>query len=151
MENHQRIGSISNAHAGREFEDHAATYFEQHEGLILMPKFPIRISQEHKKHCFDLGSENPAVLVECKSHNWTDTGNMPSAKITIWNEAMYFFYLAPERFRKILFVQEARHARQAETLAEYYVRINKHLIPNDVAILEFNPVSQLARYIKGAR
>ncbi len=75
---------------------------------------------------------------------------MPSAKVTVWNEAMYYFLLAPEHFRKILFVLEARHARQHETLAEYYTRINGHLIPRDVSILEFNPSLKSARYVKVA-
>lgn len=152
MTNHQRIGAISNAHAGREFEADALAYFAQEEGLSLTPSFsvPLGINGLRKPHKFDFGSNEPALLVECKSHNWTDTGNMPSAKITVWNEAMYYFLLAPEEFRKILFVLEARHARQQETLAEYYVRINRHLIPSSVSIIEFNPTSKNARYVKTA-
>jgi len=150
MTNHQRIGSISNAHAGREFEADALAYFAQKEGLLLTPSFSVSLGVNNlrKSHRFDLGSNESAVLVECKSHNWTDTGNMPSAKVTVWNEAMYYFHLAPEHFKKILFVLEARHDRQPETLAEYYVRINGHLIPKDVIIIEFNPVSKSARHVQ---
>lgn len=150
MTNHQRIGAISNAHAGREFEADALSYFAQNEGLFLTPSFsvPLGISDLRKPHRFDFGSNEPDVLVECKSHNWTDSGNMPSAKVTVWNEAMYYFHLAPDRFKKILFVLEARHARQRETLAEYYVRINGHLIPNGVSIIEFSPISKSARHVK---
>jgi hypothetical protein len=152
MTNHQRIGAVSNAHAGREFELDASAYFKQHEGLMLAPSFsvPVGIAERKKQHRFDLGSETPAVLVECKSHNWTDTGNMPSAIVTVWNEAMYYFHLAPAKFRKVLFVLEARHARQPNTLAEYYVRVNAHLIPRDVAILEFNATTKVGRYVKVA-
>ncbi|MBP7900955.1 MAG: hypothetical protein KAZ85_03050 [Gammaproteobacteria bacterium] len=152
MTNHQRIGAVSNAHAGREFEADALAYFANEEGLSLTTSFsvPLGVNDLRKPHRFDLGCKEPAVLVECKSHNWTETGNMPSAKVTVWNEAMYYFLLAPEHFRKILFVLEARHARQPETLAEYYARINGHLIPRDVSIVEFNPISKCARYIKAA-
>jgi hypothetical protein len=152
MTNHQRIGAISNAHAGRAFEEDAKSYFSQNEGLVLDVSFsvPLGVSELRKSHRFDLGSIEPSVLVECKSHNWTDSGNMPSAKITVWNEAMYYFHLAPDSFKKILFVLEARHVRQRETLAEYYVRINGHLIPNGVSIIEFNPISKSARHIKHA-
>ena len=152
MAKHQRIGSISNAHVGREFEAAALEYFSNVEGLSLIEPFTISIgiAELKKNHRFDLGSENPAVLVECKSHDWTETGNMPSAKVTVWNEAMYYFFLAPSHFRKILFVLESRHVRQSETLAEYYVRINGHLIPKDVSIIEFNPESKAARYVKTA-
>lgn len=152
MANHQRVGAISNAHAGREFEADALAYFANEEGLTLTASFsvPLGVNSLRKLHRFDLGSKEPAVLVECKSHNWTESGNMPSAKVTVWNEAMYYFLLAPDHFRKVLFVLEAHHARQPETLAEYYVRINEHLIPKDVSILEFNPISKSARYVKVA-
>ena len=153
MANHQRIGSISNAHAGREFEADARDYFYRAEGLQLTPSLPIDIGvagTKPKAHCFDLSSHQPALLVECKSHNWTVTGNMPSAKVTVWNEAMYYFHLAPASYRKILFVLEVRHPRQSATLAEYYTRINGHLIPTDVSIFEYNPTTKAGRYVKVA-
>ena len=28
---------------------------------------------------------------------------MPSAKMTVWNEAMYYFHIAPKQYRKIMF------------------------------------------------
>ena len=147
--NHQRIGSISNAHAGREFEVFAQGYFRNIENLPLRPNFSVRlgVGTKQKAHSFDLGSDDPAVLVECKSHTWTNSGNMPSAKVTVWTEAMYYFHIAPANFRKILFVLEARHERQNETLAEYYVRTNGHLIPDGVSIFEYNPSTQSGRYV----
>jgi hypothetical protein len=152
MTNHQRIGSVSNAHVGREFEVLARSYFAQHEGLHLLPAFPVQIGHAPKSkwHKFDLGSNDPCVLVECKSHNWTISGNMPSAKITVWNEAMYYFHLAPSHFRKILFVLDARHSRQGNSLAESYVRSCGHLIPPGVSIIEYNPVSESVRQIRSS-
>ena len=78
------------------------------------------------------------MLVECKSHRWTTGGNVPSAKVTVWNEAMYFFHLAPMQYEKVLFVLRHFDARRRESLAEYYVRNYGHLIPNDVKILEYD-------------
>ena len=150
MTDHQRLDAISNAHAGRDFEADALEYFNREKGLQLIQSFSVAIgvAEKTKSHSFDFGSQKPAILVECKSHNWTATGNLPSAKITVWNEAMYYFHLAPKRFRKILFVLEARHTRRAETLAEYYTRINGHLIPSDVSIFEYNPTTKHGRYVK---
>ena len=152
MTNHQRIGSISNAHAGREFEALALAYFASQEGLHLQPSFSVPLGHESrtKNHRFDLGSEDPAILVECKSHNWTVTGNMPSAKVTVWNEAMYYFHLAPAHYRKILFVLDARHSRQGQSLAEFYVRTCGHLIPSGVSIVEYNPESKVVRRVTAA-
>lgn len=153
MTNFQRIGSISNAHAGREFEADAQEYFHRVEGLQLRPSLSLDlgvVGAKPKAHRFDLGSHDPAVLVECKSHNWTVTGNMPSAKVTVWNEAMYYFYLAPENFRKILFVLESHHPDKPKTLAQYYTQINAHLIPIDVSIFEYNPITKSGHYVKVA-
>lgn len=149
MTNHQRLGSISNAHAGREFELLARAYFKRQEGLDLAVNFPVPLGHgDHKKiHRFDLGSEDPAVLVECKSHNWTITGNMPSAKMTVWNEAMYYFHLAPSHYRKVLFVLDARHSRQGVSLAEFYFRTAAHLIPPKVTLAEYNADTGLVRHI----
>jgi hypothetical protein len=153
MTNHQRIGSISNAHAGREFEIFARAYFAMYEGLHLQPGFPVHLGHAGatKSHRFDLGSDHPAVLVECKSHNWTVTGNMPSAKVTVWNEAMYYFHLAPSHYRKVLFVLDARHPRQGQSLAEFYIRTCCHLIPPGVSIIEYNTESRVARHVTASQ
>jgi hypothetical protein len=140
MTNHQRVGAISNAHVGREFEALAAAHYWGAETWELLPNFPVSLGVDasRKAHRFDLGCEQPPTLIECKSHNFTVSGNMPSAKITVWNEAMYLFHLAPARYRKILFVLEARHVRQRETLATCYTRNYGHLIPHGVEIVEYN-------------
>src|ERR1700694_5459198 len=93
VNNFQRVGADHNAGVGRLFEEVARAFFLSREGINLVPNFPVEVgvSRRKKKHRFDLGSAAPAVLVECKSHTWTSTGNMPSAKMTVWNEAMYYF------------------------------------------------------------
>ncbi len=149
MTNHQRIGSISNAHVGREFEALAAAHYLGAETWKLLPSFPVELGVGSSKrgHRFDLGCEEPPILIECKSHNFTVSGNMPSAKITVWNEAMYFFHLAPARYRKILFVLEAKHERQRETLAISYARNYGHLIPPEVEIAEYNTEAKTLRVV----
>ena len=85
-----------------------------------------------------LGSGDPPVLVECKSHTWTGGGNVPGAKLTSWNEAMLYFLVAPDCYRKVLFVLRDFSERRNETLAEYYVRTYAHVIPDDVEVLEYD-------------
>ena len=72
-----------------------------------------------KNRKFDPGSDDPPVLVECKSHTWTRGGNVPSAKMTVWNEAMYLFLLAPMRFRKVLFVLRDFNEGRSESLVPF--------------------------------
>ncbi len=139
MSNFQREGAISNAHAGRDFEVLARRVLAE-QGIQTQPDFsvPVGVSSQKKQHKFDLGSSSPKIIVECKSHKWTKGNNVPSAKMTVWNEAMYYFALAPEGFRKIFFVLKDRRTSNGETLAEYYCRTYQHLIPKDVEIWEYD-------------
>jgi hypothetical protein len=61
---------------------------------------------------------------------------MPSAKMTVWNEAMYYFHLAPNIYRKILFV--LKHSRRDISLASYYLKTYGHLIPTGVEVWEYD-------------
>ena len=135
----QRIGSVSNAHVGADFESAARKFFER-DGLTLRSNFDVLIgAHDHKKHRrFDLGAETPPTIIECKSHKWTAGSNIPSAKLTVWNESMYYFHLAPSSFRKILFVLKDRDERRGLSLAEYYVKNYGHLIPRLVEIWEYD-------------
>ena len=149
--NFQRLGSVSNAHVGRNFETTAQVYFREKKGVLLQKEHSVQIGVSSKKdRKFDLGSDDPPILVECKSHTWTTGGNVPSAKVTVWNEAMYYFFLAPKRYKKVLFVLRDFNERRSESLAEYYVRNYRHLIPNDVKILEYDESTSLAVNVTGA-
>jgi len=134
--NFQRAGALSNSHVGGEFEAVAAEVLWE-AGLDLAPSFAVEVghARRRKLHRFDFGYDDPALLVECKSHRWTSGGNSPSAKLTVWNEAMYYFALAPRHFRKIFFV--LKDVRRGESLADYYIRRYGHLIPGDVEIWEY--------------
>jgi hypothetical protein len=72
VNNFQRVGSVSNAHAGNDFEAAAQMFFAT-QGVALTKNFsvPIGVVETKKLHRFDLGSEDPPVLVGCKSHTWT--------------------------------------------------------------------------------
>jgi hypothetical protein len=145
MNNFQRVGSVSNAHVGSEFEEQALFYFKS-KNIILNKSFilPIGIGSYKKDHVFDLGcnsSKHGKIIVECKSHTWTSGGNVPSAKLTVWNEAMYYFFLASNEYRKIFFILKDYSVKRQETLGEYYVRTYKHLIPQNVEIMEYDIVN----------
>lgn len=62
MDNFQRIGSISNAHVGSDFEAAAREIFAS-QGLQLQKNFslPVGISEKKKEHRFDLGSASPKL------------------------------------------------------------------------------------------
>ena len=150
--NFQRLGSPSNTHVGRAFERQAKKYFAD-QGIELLFNFTlsIGIATKKKNRQFDLGSSSHSIIVECKSHKWTSGGNVPSAKMTVWNEAMYYFHLAPPEYRKILFVLHDYSETKDMTLAEYYVRTNGHLVPKDVEIFEYNEKSKTVSIVELAK
>lgn len=144
----QRKGAKSNTHVGRKFEEATKDFFLT-QGLCLQKNISVDIGLNGKKpHKFDLGSINRKILVECKSHTWTEGDNIPSAKITTWDQAMFYFYVTPSRYRKIFFVLKDFSSKKQETLAEYYIRTKSHLIPTDVEIWEFDETQKAAYRLK---
>ena len=57
---------------------------------------------------------------------------------------MYYFLASPTGYRKIMFVLRDYNEKRNETLAEYYVRTYKHLIPENVELWEFDELEMSA-------
>ncbi len=148
MTNFQRDGSISNTHVGRAFELRAQRVLALHGlSVALNHKVPCGLGNIHKDHAFDLGSDDVRVIVECKSQTWTAGGNIPSAKMKNWAEAMFYFHMAPCGYRKIFFVERSVREGRSETLLEYFRRTQAHMIPPDVELWELHPdMDQLKIY-----
>ena len=137
MTNFQREGSISNAHVGRDFEARARAILAAHGiPLNMNHKVPCGLGNDKKLHTFDLGSEDPPVIVECKSQTWTKGDVVPSAKMKNWAEAMFYFHMAPPRYRKIFFVEQSLRVRNGESLLAYFRRTQSHMIPPEVEFWE---------------
>ena len=135
----QRVGSISNVEVGKDFELLAQAFFSGN-GVILKRglKVLVGIGEKKKPHSFDLGCEDQKWLVECKSHRWTSGSKVPSAKMTVWNEAMYYFHAAPPEYKKIMFVLRDINSERGESLLEYYLKTYSHLIPVGVEFWEYD-------------
>ncbi|WP_245641696.1 hypothetical protein [Paraburkholderia bannensis] len=148
---HQRVGARSNAHAGRDFEVMARHFFAG-QGVALPGslKVMLGIGMTKKDHAFDLGCEEQKILVECKSHRWTRGARIPVAKLTVWNEAMYYFSLAPGEYRKVMFVLRDECRKRGLTLADYYLRTYAHLVPPDVEFWECDDTNGTAVCIRAA-
>jgi hypothetical protein len=144
----QRVGSPSNAYVGDAFEVLVQRFFAQ-QGVELVRKHvvPIGIGGAKKPHAFDLGCPTKKWLVECKSHRWTAGHNIPSAKLTVWNEAMYYFHAAPPEYRKVLVVLKDLRRGTGESLLTYYLRTYGHLVPDGVELWEYDEAAQAARRV----
>jgi len=124
-----------NPKAGRLFERKVQKYFRLSRRVELSPQFPILLGcpgKAKKPHNFDLVSEKKRLIVECKNYAWTAGKNSPSAKYGFLNELMFYFTLAPKKYRKILFMR--KHQREGVSLAGHYVKNHRHLIPKGVEI-----------------
>lgn len=143
----QRVGALSNAAVGRAFEESVRDHYAR-IGIMLERNLavPVGVGEHKKIHRFDLGSESPAIIVECKSHTWTAGGNSPSAKMTVWNEAMYYFHVAPPNYTKILFV--LKHEHNGLSLASHYVKTYSHLIPPSVELWELDLAEGLGERLR---
>lgn len=133
---HQRKDSCSNADVGEAFEVLTEKYFStQIRGLERPFVIPVGVYRP-KAHRFDLGSKEGKVLIECKSHTWTAGENVPSAKMTTWDQAMLYFFLAPRSYRKIFCCKKDYSAQRGKTLCQYYLETHYHVIPDEVEFWE---------------
>ncbi len=115
-------------------------------GIALERPFQFKLGctlKSTKKHKFDLGNEDHNLIIECKAHKWTKSDKMPSAKLSVWNEAMFYFHLAPKKYQKLFIVLHDKRKKTQKTLLEYYKENKSHLIPNDVEVYEFDPKTKI--------
>lgn len=124
-----------NPKIGKRFQEKVCHKLQEYFGVPFELEVPIPIGSPAKNHRFDCVSQDGQIVVECKAYTWTDTGNIPSAKLMGMNEALFYMSYLPDDVTKILCIQKATHPRKAETLAEYYCRIDGHLL-RDVKVFE---------------
>ncbi|WP_300344483.1 hypothetical protein [Fusobacterium sp.] len=127
---------MTNTEKGNDFEKIAKQLLEEYlkEKLEKQKKVEIgfKVKKEHK---FDLGNDN--YLIECKSYKWTKENNIPSAKISTLRETLYYFFLAPKNYKKILILEKS-NLKNNETILDYFLRLNLHLIPEELILLEID-------------
>ena len=136
-----------NPRIGREFQVKVKQWFETNVGLRFELEHPILMGNPTKPHKFDIADKSENIVIECKAYTYTRTGNIPSAKLTTLNEAIFYFSFLPAQTEKILVMAYAVHPKRRESLAEYYIRINGHLL-GDVKVWEFNTDTYEMRMIK---
>ena len=130
------MANRDNPATGAKFELQVQEYFRQNKIILERPyTIDIGVHNSKKTHKFDLGSQEEMIVVECKAHTWTKTGNTPSEKMSVWNEAMDYFFLAPSSYSKLFFFKKS--LRKGESLGQYYLKSYLHLIPANVEFWEF--------------
>lgn len=136
---------VSNVERGARFEAEVGTALAGY-GWHLVSSVGIGIGQPAERHRFDLADPPARVAVECKAFTWTSGGNMPSAKLATAREAVLFLQWLPPDWTKILAMSRSLRPGYGESLAEYFVRLNDHLL-GDVNVVEV--ADQHARLLHG--
>lgn len=60
---------------------------------------------------------------------------------------MYYFHIAPAEYKKIMFVLLDKRRGSGESLAAYYLRTYRHLIPEGVEFWEFDESARDAKQV----
>lgn len=124
-----------NTGKGRSFQKQVAEILSSYFDIEFRLECPIPIGNPPKEHCFDLVSADLRYVGECKNYSWTESGNVPSAKMGFVNEAVFYLsFLSPETVRFVI-MRKDTHPRRRESLADYYYRTYRHLL-NGVFIIE---------------
>lgn len=126
-----------NPYVGRKFQELVQRTLEKRFCVAFEQEAEIAIGNPPKSHKFDLANKDCSIVAECKCYTWTDSGNVPSAKLMGLDEAVFYFGFLPSETMKILCMNKATYPGRGETLAEYYVRVHGHLL-RDVFVYEIS-------------
>ena len=85
-----------NPHVGRKFQELVKSILESEFNTYFEPEAAVAIGKPAKDHKFDLANKARSIVAECKCYTWTDSGNVPSAKLMGLDEAV-FCHQTPRR------------------------------------------------------
>ena len=140
------MSNSDNPKKGAYFQKQVQQYFINTYGPGFELEKKIPIGEPAKDHKFDIVSFDLGIVIECKRYTWTETGNVPSAKMGFTNEAAFYLRFLPDYYTKYIVMLNAHHPKRQESLAEYYYRMNNHLL-GVVKVAEYDPESNEFRII----
>lgn len=144
------MSNSDNPRIGAEFQKQVLLWFQKEYGKPFVAEKKIAIGfncDNLKDHKFDVVAEDNSIAIECKRYTWTVSGNVPSAKMGFTNEAAFYLSFLPDTYEKYIVMLYSYSVKRGETLAEYYYRMNKHLLGN-IKIAEFDPDTNKLRVIE---
>jgi len=135
--------NAQNTAKGRDFQKIAADILSNHYNIGFKIEHKIKIGDPLKEHKFDLVSNDLGYVGESKNYSWTKGGNIPSAKMAHINEAVFYLHhILQEKKRFIVMRKDVN--KKNESLAEYYYRVNRHLL-DGVYIVEIDILTASVR------
>lgn len=141
------MSNAENPKKGADFQEQVQKWFQEQYGLPFESEVKIPIGNPPKDHKFDIVCRAKKIAIECKRYTWTESGNVPSAKMGFLNEAILYLSLLPEEYEKYIVMYSSRHEKKNESLAEYFYRMHYHLLQG-VKVAEYNPEEREFRVIR---
>ncbi len=140
------MSNADNPKTGAKFQETICKWFTNHYHRKFIIDKKISIGDPPKDHKFDVVDADGTIAVECKCYTWTSTGNVPSSKMGFTNEAAFYLTFLPDTYEKYIVMVKSNHPRRTESIAEYYYRINHHLL-GKIHLCEYDPETQILRTI----
>ena len=140
------MSNSENPGNGAAFQKEVLKWFRDKYGPVFELETKIPIGNPPKDHEFDIVSADLSIAIECKRYTWTETGNVPSAKMGFANEAAFYLSFLPDQYDKYIVMLRSYHEKRKESLAEYYFRTNRHLL-GATKVAEFDPETRQMRII----
>ena len=132
------MSNSDNPKNGADFQLAVQDYFIRTYDADFELEKKIPIGNPPKNHKFDIVSSQKMIVIECKRYTWTETGNVPSAKMGFTNEAAFYLSFLPDTYEKYIVMLKSNHPKRSESLAEYYFRTNRHLL-GKTKVAEYDP------------
>lgn len=79
---------MNNYDTGQTFQQYVRDLANDYFSIDFEMEVAIPIGEPAKNHRFDCVSKDKHIVIECKSYTWTETGNVPSAKMAFINEGV---------------------------------------------------------------
>lgn len=140
------MSNSDNPKRGADFQKQVLGWFQNEYGIEFELEKKIPIGNPAKDHKFDIVDTAGTIAIECKRYTWTETGNVPSAKMGFTNEAAFYLSFLPDSYEKYIVMLKSLHPKRNESLAEYYFRTNHHLI-GKIKVAEYDPEKNELRIV----
>lgn len=140
------MSNSDNPKNGAVFQEQVMKWFIKHHGNGYELEKKIPIGKPAKDHKFDIVNMDKKIAIECKRYTWTESGNVPSAKMGFANETAFYLSFLPDSYKKYIIMLRSYNEKRKESLAEYYYRTNRHLI-GEIIIAEYDSELEELRII----
>lgn len=129
---------LSNKEKERLFQEKCKILLESEFATVFDREVRIELP-DGRPHVFDLATAEHDVVAECKAYSWTESGNIPSAKISNLREALDLLRGLPDSTKTFLIIKKDPHPIHKETLADYFAKLDKKILGR-VNVLEVSEV-----------